>query len=100
MLTIFTLALFFWYIFVLNLIKLGIYLNENYHFKGNLFNQIKSNRVFECNFDSTLCGARYTSSNPSLINHQFLFKTNELINGENYYITDYSSICKLKLSFF
>ena len=58
--------------------------------------QVTSQRedpLYECNFDIDSCNSVYTNSIGSTTKYDFRIKTTEIIVGENYYITDYTSVC-------
>ncbi len=50
--------------------------------------------MYECNFDVDSCNALYNTTVGSDIKYDFRIKTSEIVIGENYSITDYSSVCK------
>jgi len=54
----------------------------------------KNDPLYECNFDIDSCDAVYTTSVGNSVKYDFRLKSTEIVTGENYYITDYSSICK------
>jgi hypothetical protein len=74
---------------------LKIELVGSFPIKNDFQFQLKENAVYECNFDNNdNCNAIYTVSTGSTTKYDFRLKSFETVTGENYVITDYSSVCK------